>query len=62
MIIHDFLLAQKILDIFEKRSQLKGWKGSQYFLTKHSKSETVVIKEYYNYSPISTSTERSRYS
>jgi hypothetical protein len=30
-IIHDFLLASKVLDIFEKRSQLKGWKRSHYF-------------------------------
>ncbi len=61
MIIHNFLLAQKILDIIEKGLQLKGWRRSQYFLRKYRKSETVVLKEYYDYSSISTSTERSQY-
>ncbi len=61
MIIQDFLLAKKILDIFEKRSQLKGWKRSRYFLRKYRKSDTVVIKEYYDYSSFSTLTENSHY-
>ena len=61
MIIHQFLLPQKDLDIFEKLSQQKGWKGSRYFLRKYHKFDTVVLKKYYDYSLISTSTERSQY-
>ncbi len=61
MIIHNFLLAQKILDIFEKGSQLKGWRRSRYFLRKYRESEIVVFKEYSDYSSISTLTESSQY-
>ncbi len=44
MIIHDFLLAQNILDIFEKRLQWKGQRRSQYFLRKYRKFDTIVLK------------------
>ncbi len=56
-----FNLHRKFLDIFEKRSQLKGWKRSRYFLRKYRDSKAVSFKEQFDYSLISTSTEKSPY-
>jgi hypothetical protein len=40
----------------------KVGEGLDIFLRKYRKFDTVVLKKYYDYSSISTSTERSRYS
>ncbi len=56
-----FYLHKKILDIFEKPLQLKGWKRYQYFLRKYCDSKAVSFKEQFDYSLISTSTEKFPY-
>ena len=56
-----FYLHRKFLDIFEKQLQLKGWERSHYFLRKYRDSKAVSFKEQFDYSLISTSTEKSPY-
>ncbi len=55
-IIQDLVPAKKILNIFDKRSLLNFWE-SIVILRLY-----VALKEYYDYSPISTYTESCRYS
>ncbi len=59
MIIHYFLLAQKVLNIFlETFATLRLQKLSM-FLRNYRDCKAVALKEYYDYSPISTCTERA---
>ncbi len=59
MNIHDFPLAQNILDIFEKRLQRKGQKGSRYFLRKYRK--LIFLRNDRDYNDVDLQKRRKRF-
>ncbi len=60
MIIHYFLLAYEVL-IFSRNKCDRKAVGAPDVLRNYCDCKAVALKEYYNYSPISTYTERSQY-
>ncbi len=54
-----YLLSSHVSTLVHCISNFTLRRRSRYFLRKYPKLDTIVVKKYYDYSPISTTTERS---